>query len=511
MAIKISKQDIIDVYIKLSSNNPNISRNIFRKAAQSINPNITDYSVYKLFGSYTNLKKCALGYDFKELEKDETIHNISDEYEFNPITDEYRFNFLNYKNIGKMIALPKFQVYAIIQAYSNYDGSSYSIKEIADIQKLSPFVVKAILKVLKITHDDIPLTDEDISKNSQQECISDLLNTARGEIHNRFQKQLWDEQIKKAKQWDLFQTKQLNPYESIIKSWNPPKYKDKISNNKTNYKSNLNTYVVTISDLHFGASSNAEDTYYSNENWSIDSTIKAVENYVDSISKDLENRTQIPETCILLSLGDIIHSISGYTTKGTALEVDLKGPQQFKAALDSITYLISFLQTVFKKVVVNAVSGNHDYFGDWVLFTAIQKYFRTNTKIAWNIFTERWGSFTLGQNLFIMEHGYSPFYKSKVPRSDTAKESYIQRLIVKETQALAKNGKEILNNYFFMGDLHHYTAKDFPMFEFIQLPTCVAADKYADHLNLAGTRNKQLTFIFDNKKGLIETINHYLS
>ena len=239
--------------------------------------------------------------------------------------------------------------------------------------------------------------------------------------------------------------------------------------------------------------------------------MKTVENYVDSISKDLEKRTQIPETCILLSLGDIIHSISGYTTKGTALEVDLKGPQQFKAALDSITYLISFLQTVFKKVVVNAVSGNHDYFGDWVLFTAIQKYFRTNTKISWNIFTERWGSFTLGQNLFIMEHGYSPFYKSKVPRSDTAKESYIQRLIVKETQALAKNGKEILNNYFFMGDLHHYTAKDFPMFEFIQLPTCVAADKYADHLNLAGTRNKQLTFIFDNKKGLIETINHYLS
>ena len=103
MAIKISKQDIIDVYIKLSSNNPNISRNIFRKEAQSINPNITDYSVYKLFGSYTNLKKCALGYDFKELEKDETTHNISDEYEFNPITDEYRFNFLNYNNIGKML------------------------------------------------------------------------------------------------------------------------------------------------------------------------------------------------------------------------------------------------------------------------------------------------------------------------------------------------------------------------------------------------------------------------
>ena len=109
-----------------------------------------------------------------------------------------------------------------------------------------------------------------------------------------------------------------------------------------------------------------------------------------------------------------------------------------------------------------------------------------------------------------MEHGYSPFYKSKVPKVVSAKEAYVHRLITKETQTLAAQGKVIKNNYFFMGDLHHFTSKDFPMFEFIQLPTCVSSDKYADHLNLAGTRNKQLTFIMDNDLGIKSIVNHYL-
>ena len=61
-----------------------------------------------------------------------------------------------------------------------------------------------------------------------------------------------------------------------------------------------------------------------------------------------------------------------------------------------------------------------------------------------------------------------------------------------------------------MGDRHHFNCTSFPMFEFIQLPTCVGGDLYADHLNLAGTRNKQCTFIVDPKDGITTTINHFL-
>jgi hypothetical protein len=48
------------------------------------------------------------------------------------------------------------------------------------------------------------------------------------------------------------------------------------------------------------------------------------------------------------------------------------------------------------------------------------------------------------------------------------------------------------------------------MFEFIQLPTCVGGDLYADHLNLAGTTTKQCTFVFAKDLGLTSITNHYI-
>ena len=516
-----SKEDLIEIfniilnkYIK--DNNPAcLSRDIFLYYLKKDNYNISKGLINKHFGSYTNFKKVCTNFnkdakEHEEVDKGDFV-SVSEYYDYNDNTGEYRFNFLDFKNIGKLITLPRHQVYAILQAYSGYDGNKSTIKEIANIHKLSSYIVKAILRVLNFTHDDLPLTNEDISKKTEAECISDLLDTVKGNIHNEFQKHLWDEQIRKAKNWDLFEAKKLNPYKSIIDNWNPPKYESSLNPHYKPFGKGDQTYIVTISDLHFGLKTSPEDTFWSNKEWNTESAVEAIKTYVSSIEKDLESRLEVPRECVLMSLGDILHSISGFTTKGTALEVDTKGPQQFKAALDSLSYLISFLSKKFKKLKVKAVSGNHDYFGDWVLFAALEKYFSKETNIEWDICTERWCSFTVGNNLVIMEHGYSPFYKSKVPKSNSAQEAYIHRLINKETNALAKESKTVENSYFFMGDLHHYTSKDFPLFEFIQLPTCVAADKYADHLNLAGTRNKQLTFVMDNTLGIISTINHYLT
>lgn len=519
---KYSKEDLINIYKsilnKYIKNNESalLSRDIFFYYVKKEGLAISKDLINKLFGSYTNFKKQAMqsssDIENKSIEKDDknSFSQMSEYYDYNDSTGEYRFNFLDFKNIGKLITLPRYQVYAILQAYSGYDGNKYSIREISDIHKLSPYVVKAILKVLNFTHDDLPITNEDVTKKTEAQCIEDLLDTVKGNIHNEFQKRLWDDQIRKAKNWDLFEARQLNPYESIIKNWSPPLYKQPDIKRLQPFDNTGETYVVTISDLHFGLKTDSSDTYWSNKDWDTYSTTHAIEKYVESIDNDLSHRMNIPRKCVLMSLGDILHSISGFTTKGTELETDTKGPQQFKAALDSLSYLISYLSNKFKFLEIKAVSGNHDYFGDWVLFATLEKYFTPANNISWKVCTERWCSFTLGSNLILMEHGYSPFYKSKVPKAVSAKEAYVHRLITKETQTLAAQGKVIKNNYFFMGDLHHFTSKDFPMFEFIQLPTCVSSDKYADHLNLAGTRNKQLTFIMDNDLGIKSIVNHYL-
>jgi hypothetical protein len=60
-----------------------------------------------------------------------------------------------------------------------------------------------------------------------------------------------------------------------------------------------------------------------------------------------------------------------------------------------------------------------------------------------------------------------------------------------------------------MGDRHHYNQKEMSSFEFIQLPTLVPSDDYADNLNLS-SRARQICFVMDAQKGIIKTINFFI-
>ena len=496
----LSKNEIINIYTKLCSslNVTKLSRDVFCSKSK-----VTKSQIEKYFGTYSNFLKSIN-------DPGETpFVEVSDKYSINATTGEYRFDFLDNKNIGKLIVIPRTQIYAILQAYSNFDGKSKSLNAIALEFGLTKHILKAILNALEFTHDDLPITASDLSEKSDSQITADLLATRLGSINAEFQKRSWKEIQSDANKWSAYRAKTLNPFKDVLNTWEPKFYVPKLTSFAPKAAKAGGEYIVTISDLHFGLKTSSSQTFYSNKDWTTESAKVAIKNYIESIKQDLANRNQYPKYCRLISLGDILHSVSGFTTKGTPLEVDTKGPEQFLAALNSLTELIDFLSRNFIQVNINAVSGNHDYFADWVLFTALEKTFK-DRNIHFTIATERWQGFNIGKNLVVMEHGYSPFYKSKVPKGAAPKEAYIQRLMMKTEQDMNNAGIIVKNRYFFMGDLHHYVAQDYPMFEFIQLPTVVAADAYADHLNLAGSRSKQCTFLFDNDKGLIQTINHYI-
>ena len=113
--------------------------------------------------------------------------------------------------------------------------------------------------------------------------------------------------------------------------------------------------------------------------------------------------------------------------------------------------------------------------------------------------------FNIGNNLFVLEHGYSAKYKNKVPYDDKSRENYVQKLFIEKSSEFTN---PIKNRYFVMGDRHHYEQKTLSSFEFIQLPTIVESDEYSDNLNLK-SRPRQQCFILDNSNGIIETLNFY--
>lgn len=451
----VNKDSLIKYYKELNKNVSNISRDVFCS-----HYNISKHKITKLFGSFSEFKHQAtivsqnnnLSCSKPSLDNNPYI-DLADKVKFNKSTSDYVFNFNDVKNIGDTIIVHKTQLYAMLQSYSDFDDSPKTLEEISLKFKMPIYVIKKIFQSLDMTHSSPPITEELInSEQDDTKIVEDLYAIRKSNIFNKLKEKTWQQTQADANKWNLFESGTLNPYRDILETWEYPKSVIPKINTKDLDKNS--TYIVSMPDLHFGDISHKEYSFYCNdEDWTIQSTAKAIDKYIKSIKTNLESMRKKPNKCVLISLGDILHSISGFTDKGTELEVDTKGPLQFKVALDSITKLISFLSSEFPTIEINAVSGNHDSFADWVLFTALEKVFSNNKNIKFNISMCRWLGFMLGSNLFVVEHGYSPFYKSKVPKASSAKESYIHRLILKETNDQAKKGISIKNRYFMMGDL----------------------------------------------------------
>lgn len=436
-------------------------------------------------------------------------------YWYNPNTGDYLFDFSSVPNIGKPIVIPKTQLHAIQQAYSNFDKDPKAINAIAIKQKIPAFILRKIFTALGFTHDSLPVTSELIEETDNDEKIaSDLLAIRQFNIYEKFTHATWKQIQEQANKWINYEKGFYNPVVDAINTFEFPKINwdtYQFGSNKDRFKESEwddeKYYIVSLSDIHFGAFADKNNLFLSDEDWTLEKTREAIFRYAEQIYRDLDNRKSKPKNLVILSVGDLLNSLSGFTDKGTPLINQYSGVTQFKAALDSLSI---FFQTLLKiwdgsngSIEVYSVNGNHDSMGDYCLMVALEKIFES--KIKFHIESTRWQIFQLGTNLIVMEHGYSAKYKSKVPTADKSKETYIQKLLIEK---IGYFSDPIAHRYFIMGDRHHYSQKEMSSFEFIQLPSLMAHDEYSDALNLS-SRPRQVSFIMDKQMGITESINHY--
>ena len=439
---------------------------------------------------------------------EQTSHAKEQKYIYNKETGDYVFDFTNISNIGNVITLKDTQVYAIVQDYSNFDKSPKTINDIALKHKIPAFVLKKILHALSITHDSLPVTDELVASSEDQTIVDELMQIRKFNIFEKFNHMTWKDIQSNSDKWIQFETGVINPLTAIVENYKPTERVFQTTNG--HYPKDIidygKTYVVTLSDWHFGCYGDKNNMFYADKDWTIEETIKNVDTYLNQISKDLNSRKNVPGKVLILSVGDIIDSLSGFTTHGTKLNTNPKGITQFNIALEAIDYFLKSLIEIFPEDVefaLKAVSGNHDAIGDYVLFNTLKHIFKN--QINCEIASSRWLTFQIGSSIFVMEHGYASAYPSKVPSSDVAKENYIQKLLLEKMDTFQLPVK---NRYFIMGDRHHYLQKVMSSFEFIQLPTWVAHDEYAENLNLC-SRPRQITLVIDDQNGVEQVINHY--
>ena len=132
--------------------------------------------------------------------------------------------------------------------------------------------------------------------------------------------------------------------------------------------------------------------------------------------------------------------LTGYTDKGVYLEnTHPKGIKQFKIAFEVIRVYIDFLLQIFKKIHIKSVSGNHFWFGDWVLFKNLASWYRLDERIDFDVSDGRWLTFKILNSMVVMEHGASHYAKNMVPPNMDKLKQYVNTLLLEYPKLLDRN------------------------------------------------------------------------
>ena len=393
-------------------------------------------------------------------------------------------------------------VRGIKENYSNWYGNDHTINEVCRNYKIPRNYLVEILRVLGITHDSEPITDEQLKDRDIQEVTNDILQKKKFQLYQEFQKKSWKETEEAARKWQRLQEGVIDPFASFLTNWQPPKYAPiKYTGPAKGKKSK--SLLVGLSDVHFGAKTNKNESYRG-KGYSTKEAEEYITAYAKEITKIVEDRNYGFDKCVLAALGDILHTTgAGFTTKGTMLVHDCIKEEQFTFAFDSIVYLINTLLALFGKVEVKSVKGNHNDFGYWVLFKALEAYYRTEQRICFEVFQADHGLFKVQNTLFVASHGYSAEYKGRLPAGGKARESYVANLFLSKPETLIGVGQKVL----LTADQHHLEMKEYAEFEHYMLSTTVRGDKHSEAMGLNNI-SRQSCFVLD-EVGIKEIVYCY--
>lgn len=432
---------------------------------------------------------------------EENIETLEKPY-FNKDSHQYVV-FL--RSIGRNIVVSEEKHKSILRMYSSWDGDESSITEICRSVQWPRPVLTEYLKRFGITHDSLPVTDEDLVNESDDEVVARLKELRKFSIHQRFEKESWDSIRSDASKWRAYSYKQYDPLVKFLQDFRPSSV-PKIAPPKNNKKGEPRAFLIGLNDIHWGLNTNGKEIFYKkggDGNWSIDKTNQAIDFYFQQIDQEVSSRNYPFEKVIICSLGDLLHTFNGHTEKGTKIDGFPIGTEQYDQAFNSLIRFITRCLEIFPKCEIHSVSGNHSLL-DSIMFRAIKAYFRTDERLTINVYDTRYCTFKCYKTLFVAEHGASAFYKSKTPKSGEPLKAYIQSLFLADPKLLIDTDSKV----FLSGDIHTFKAEELGDIERYVFGTFSFYDKYADHCNWTN-RPRQNCLIVD-KSGVREIINIYL-
>jgi hypothetical protein len=418
-------------------------------------------------------------------------------YTFNQTDKKYVFHTESL--VGRNYVLDESKVDTILKLYSNFDKSPFTAGEIAQRTSTPKKVIEYIVRKLGINHSSIPYTDEKIKESEPESLVSDLLLEKRANIEQKFERRDWKQTIADAENWRLFNHNYKEVFDNTLKSWNPPKYiPTKVEYKPTGDKE----LVIGCSDWHYGLVA-SERYLYNQKEWNIEKTKESVEKYAEKLVSHIIERGNPYKRVTLAFLGDILHGLDGFTDKGTKLEAHPLKEDQLEEAYNSVLAFIQTLLAVIGNIRVVAVPGNHSSFGDYFLLKMLSIYFKDDKRLTFEITSKRFLTFKIERNLFLLDHGYAPTSRSRLPAPGTGRENYINNLFM----AKPKDMQGIDRNFYISADQHHMESAELTNVETYMFSTLVGGCRHAD---TSGYKSRQRqSCLVVGEEGVSEFLHFY--
>lgn len=402
------------------------------------------------------------------MENDITVEK---KFTYNAKTEKYVFH--SEQKLGKNIVLGTKKVNTIIELYSNYDKNPATMGDISKKMGIPKAVIEFIIRALNITHDTLPFTAERLESTNEDELVEEMVGNKAFNVNQKFEKLDWKLTQDDAQKWRLFKQSKLNPIESFIENWTPPKYVPVHSITKRH--STGKELIIGASDWHYGLFAH-ERYLYNQKEWNIDETEKAVKEYGLKLKSYIAaNQFSKVNICFM---GDLSHTLNGETDKGTQLEAHPIAEEQLDRAFNSMVEFLNNIISAHSHIQVYACSGNHSALGDYVLVKMLSLYFKDDHRIKFTVTNKRFVTFKIfSTNLFIMEHGYSSVSRDRLPAPGKGRETYVNNIILSKPEDLA--GTE--RTYYLSADQHHMESYEMNAFEGYMFPTLVGGCRHADN------------------------------
>ena len=431
--------------------------------------------------------------------EDYTQASVQDmgKYTWNKATDTY---VIPMKTYGANFVITGAQHRALCNAYSTWGGKYKSLEEIGIIYNMTPDMIKEYVRVFNLTRKSVPVTKEELLEGEVSDAVKRVYDTKKRAFDQEILHNEWKRIQAESNQWRALKAGELDPFERTLANYTPTPL------TKINYTDqrprNNQIFMIGLSDLHFGGLARSSELY-AGQDFNAEKIQQIIDVYATKIANEVRTRRTQFHHVVICSLGDILHSLTGFTVKGVPLEADVLREEQFELALDSLISFISRMIEIFGLVEVYAVKGNHAGAGDYILMRTIKAHFRTDKRIKFNLFKSRQACFRIGATAILIDHGASDTTKSVIPTNGQSKEAYVQSLFLQYPEVL--NGATC--KVMLQGDRHKFMYEELRGFDHVIMGSCVVGDRYADQLGLH-SRARQNCLILD-EDGVNSILNFY--